>query len=383
MKFFACCRCRMSLSGSNKMRRTLRSGFTTGACAAAAAKGAALMLREQRRRDQAELTLPTGCKATFVLNGQHFDDERAACFVIKDAGDDPDVTHGVAIHAQVSLVQSEGDILIDGGTGIGRVTKPGLAVPVGEWAINPVPRRMIREAVLEVFPSLPARLIPRVTLSIPDGEQRAAKTLNARLGILGGLSILGTTGVVRPISHQAWTDTLEVALDVARAADCARVVLSTGRTSEQAAQAALNGREEAYIMMGDFTAYTLDACHRKGFAGVILSAQFAKLVKIACGEDHTHVRNARLDLAQLADWARTLGLDGTLIKKIEFANTAREVFVELGANHPLVDAVARRALSWISRRIPGADPGLLLVGYDGREARRFGSTWLFAEGTVP
>lgn len=373
----------MSLSASDKPERRLRCGFTTGACAAAAARGAALMLRDQRRVAQVEIALPAGFRATFTLHGQHYDQERACCFVIKEAGDDPDVTQGVEVHAQVSLAPDRENIRIHGGPGIGRVTKPGLAVPVGEWAINPVPRRMISEAVLEVFPPLSSPRRPQVLLSIPDGERRAAHTLNARLGILGGLSILGTSGVVRPISHQAWTDTLEVALDVARAAGCRRVVLSTGRSSEQAAMTALRLREEAFIMMGDFTAFCLDACHRKGFAEVILAAQFAKLVKIACGHEHTHVRNARLDLAQLADWAQTLGLDGSLIKKIEFANTAREVFCELGSGHPLVDAVAQRALAWMGRRTPGADQAILLIGYDGTAVRRFGPAGLFTEGTGP
>ncbi|WP_302504058.1 cobalt-precorrin-5B (C(1))-methyltransferase CbiD [Geoalkalibacter halelectricus] len=368
---------------SEKAPRPLRSGFTTGACAAAAARGAALMLRAQQRVEQVDIRLPAGFTATFALHGQQVSPTTASCFVIKDAGDDPDVTHGAEIHAEVSLSPSTEAIRICGGPGIGRVTKPGLAVAVGEWAINPVPRRMIAEAVLEVFPPGADALRPMVTLSIPDGARRAEQTLNARLGILGGLSILGTTGVVRPISHQAWTDTLEVALDVARAAGCAQVVLSTGRSSEQAAQGALPLQAEAFIMMGDFAAHALEACHRKGFPGIVLAAQFAKLVKIACGHDHTHVRNSRLDLAQLATWARALDLDGGLIKKIEFANTAREVFSELDASHLLVDEVARRALAWIGRRAPGADAGLLLVDYSGQAVRRFGSSWLFAQGTAP
>jgi cobalt-precorrin-5B (C1)-methyltransferase len=242
-------------------RKPLRSGFTTGACAAAAVLGAARMLKEQRRIEAVELLLPAGMKATFRLEGQVFDGEKASCFVVKDAGDDPDVTHGVEVHAEVTLnppsprsspTRGEGvkithpgegaggpSVVIEGGAGIGKVTKPGLAVPVGEWAINPVPRRMITEAVLGVFPPDAARLMPHVVISIPDGEERAKRTLNARLGIVGGLSILGTSGIVRPISHQAWTDTLDAALDVALAGGCDSVVLSTGRTSEMAAQKVL------------------------------------------------------------------------------------------------------------------------------------------------
>lgn len=397
-------------------RRELRSGFTTGACAAAAALGAARMLRTQGRVEAVDLPLPAGFIATFRLHGQAFDERSARCFVVKDAGDDPDVTNGVEVHAEVFFAENAGakpcvcpsepgqtsragrtqgfaptEVIIRGGPGIGKVTKPGLAVPVGEWAINPVPQRMIREAVRSVFPELGEGKSLRVTLSIPDGEERARRTLNERLGILGGLSILGTTGVVRPVSHQAWTDTIEVALDVALACGCRTVVLSTGRTSEAAAQQLLGPKDdtcvapaetpagsktplpgEAFVMMGDHLEYALEACHRRGISGLILAVQFAKLVKIACGHPQTHAALSRLDLGKLAEWGQALGLDGPALKKIECANTAREVFAELGKRSPLVAEVAERALAWCRRRAPGASMALLLVGYDGRDTARFG-----------
>ncbi|HEY4745832.1 MAG TPA: cobalt-precorrin-5B (C(1))-methyltransferase CbiD, partial [Desulfuromonadaceae bacterium] len=247
------------------MRKPLRTGYTTGACAAAAAKGAALMLARQEPVNEVTILLPADVSATFALHGQAFAPDAAACYVIKDAGDDPDVTNGAEVHARVTVAppplmgggrgegeaargNSDGDssapptpalphegggrIFISGGTGIGKATKPGLAVAPGEWAINPVPRRMIEQAVRAVFP----KGTLGVEISIPDGEQRAQRTLNARLGIVGGLSILGTSGIVRPISAKAWTDTIDAALDVARACGCPTVVLSTGRTSELAAQ---------------------------------------------------------------------------------------------------------------------------------------------------
>jgi cobalt-precorrin-5B (C1)-methyltransferase len=368
------------------------------------------MLREQRPVAAVELVLPAGTIARFELGGQHFNRQAAHCFVVKDAGDDPDVTHGVEVHAEVALLQGDSPqkrgqsplaVVIAGGTGIGRVTKPGLAVPVGEWAINPMPRRMIEEAVLAIFPPSPSPLIPQVTISIPDGEARAARTLNARLGILGGLSILGTTGVVRPISHQAWTDTIEVALDVALAGGCVTVVLSTGRTSELAAQKALTppsppcktggvpegrgGRvipEEAFVMMGDHVGYALAACHRKGVARVVVAAQFAKLLKIACGHPQTHVSASRIDLGQLAGWARQTGLDGAFADRLECANTAREAWGLLAGDHPLIGEVAARALARLRQWVPGAAVGLLLAGYDDRPPLSFGE-WEYPreEGT--
>ena len=363
--------------------RSLRSGFTTGACAAAAAKGAALLLAGAGPVAAVTIDLPAGFPATFALHGQGCDGESARCYVIKDAGDDPDVTHGVEVHAEVRLTPppcghpplvkgGPGGVRIEGGTGIGTVTKPGLAVAVGEPAINPVPRRMIAAAVEEVFGPMPAGKTLLVTLSIPDGEERAKRTLNARLGIVGGLSILGTSGVVRPISHQAWTDTIEVAIDVARAAAVPAVVLATGRTSEAAAQQRLELPEEAFVMMGDHVGYALQACHRKGVAQAVVAAQFAKCLKIACGHPQTHVSASRLDLAQLAEWGRQSGLDGAFADRLEWANTARGAWLELGPDHPLVRAVVERALAVLRGWAPGTALGLLLVGYDDRPPRVFG-----------
>ncbi|HSC70272.1 MAG TPA: cobalt-precorrin-5B (C(1))-methyltransferase CbiD, partial [Candidatus Methylomirabilis sp.] len=212
--------------------RHLRHGYTTGACAAAAAKGAALILRDQKMVDEVEINLPAGWPAVFRLHGQRLVGNTASCYVIKDAGDDPDVTNGAEIHVSIAVeFFTSHRIVLQGGDGVGRVTKPGLAVPVGEWAINPVPRQMILEGVKEV---LAVRCIPAtftVTVSIPNGEELAKKTLNERLGIVGGLSILGTTGIVKPVSTKAWTDTIDAAIDVALACGSRTVVLSTGRTS--------------------------------------------------------------------------------------------------------------------------------------------------------
>lgn len=347
-------------------KKELRSGYTTGACAAAAAKGAALLLRDGAA-ESVEIELPAGFAATFKLQGQVLLDGAARCFVVKDAGDDPDVTHGIEMHAELCRTDAR-DLEIVAGNGIGHVTKPGLAVPVGQAAINPVPRQMIIEAIESVFPEKTGL---RLTLSIPDGEKRAEKTLNAKLGIIGGLSLLGTTGVVTPLSNKAWTDTLDVEIDVALAAGVSPVVMSTGRTSERAARQHFTLPEEAFVMMGDFIGYTLEACHRKGVPDVVLSGQFAKLLKIACGHSQTHVRHSQLDLKQLKEWGAEIGLDAAECQQLELANTARQVYELYGADSMLVERVGREALTVCKQRLPGAMVSILLVDYQGQVAKVF------------
>jgi cobalt-precorrin-5B (C1)-methyltransferase len=351
----------------------LRTGFTTGACAAAAAKGAALMLAHQITVREVTIELPAGISATFQLSGQTFSADTASCFVIKDAGDDPDVTNGAEVHATVSRQPgapdcAAGRIVIEGGKGIGRITKPGLAIPPGEWAINPVPRRMIEEAVQIALPSLilqPSTF--NIIISIPDGEERSRKTLNARLGIIGGLSILGTTGIVRPISAKAWTDTIDAALDVARACGCRTVVLSTGRTSEVAAQRWLDGSlpEEAYIMMGDHVAYALQACLQRAFNQPVIACQFAKLLKIACGHANTHAAASELDIGQLLAWGKEGGLSDLTLATISTANTAREIAIASSFDPLLLELVFQHARCATATHAPETHTDFLIADYSG------------------
>jgi cobalt-precorrin-5B (C1)-methyltransferase len=264
--------------------------------------------------------------------------------------------------------QGGGNIVISGGTGIGKITKPGLAVHPGEWAINPVPSRMIEEAVRSVFSPFtlhPSPFTLHVVISIPDGEERAKKTLNQRLGIIGGLSILGTTGIVRPISAKAWTDTIDSALDVARACGCETAVLSTGRTSELAAQRHLPTLpEESFIMMGDHLAHALRACALRGFARPVITCQFAKLLKIACGHPNTHAAASELDLATLGEWAVEASLSSEIINVIANANTAREIAVTTEFNKTLIELVAGRARQAAVLHAPGIAARFLVSGYD-------------------
>ena len=236
------------------------------------------------------------------------------------------------------------DILLCGGQGIGTVTKPGLAIQVGQPAINPVPRQMIVDAVREIIGEQKVT----VTISIPKGEELAEKTLNKRLGILGGLSILGTTGIVRPISADAWTATIKASLDVAKEAGLSEVVLSTGRTSEKGAQQLLDLPEEAYAMMGDYLEFSLQQAASRNFQTIHLAGMWAKIIKAALRIPQTHVRNGALEVSDGANLLAELGAEGELLQKIKASNTAREMYshIEAAGKTALVEAVCRKALEY-------------------------------------
>jgi cobalt-precorrin-5B (C1)-methyltransferase len=348
-----------------KMAR-LRSGFTTGACAAAAAKGAVLALCSAQPPGQVEIPFPDGSRHSFPLHSCMMQDGTASGSVIKDAGDDPDVTNGAEIIALVEVQEQGGRgdaVAIRAGRGVGTVTKPGLSVPVGEPAINPVPLRMIREAVHEALRELKQEnLRLTVTISVRDGERLAEKTLNRRLGIVGGLSILGTTGIVRPVSAEAWTATIDAAMQVARAAGLDEVLLSTGRTSEAAAQRLLHLPEEAQVMMGDYLEYALKAARRHGFRRIHLAGMWAKVLKCALGIPQTHVRNGALEVRQAAALLAELGLEHEAAAGLAQANTAKEIHQWLLAQGrtDLVRAVCLRARQY-AEQLSGLPVHLYLV----------------------
>lgn len=355
--------------------RQLRSGFTTGACAAAAAKAAAVLLLENAERiETVEIPFPDGTRVRFpihcaVLDASH-SVPTASASVIKDAGDDPDITHGAEIFATVRFAENARagtGIVINGGPGVGRATKPGLAIPVGAPAINPVPRRMIRDAVLEAIGrDRGYRTLLEVTISVPMGEELAKKTLNHRLGIIGGISILGTTGIVKPLSEAAWVATITASFAVAKAIGLEEVVISTGRTSEKAHQKKYALPVEAYAMMGDFTEFSLREAKKHGFRKIHLCAQWAKMIKIAMGTPQTHVRHGALEADAARDFLVGLGED---IPKEEVFNTTREIyeFIRSGSSDAAsimenVCAEAKRYGERVTRGIPVA---VHLVSYGG------------------
>jgi len=303
-------------------RRGLREGYTTGACATAAAKAAALALLSGRPVERVTIHLPIGRDATFALCRCEFGPGWVRCGVIKDAGDDPDITHGAEIQATVSRSETAGITLV-GGPGVGTVTRPGLGLAVGGPAINPVPRRMITEAVGAVAA---AHGVPglRVAIAVPNGEELAKRTLNPRLGIVGGLSILGTTGIVKPWSTAAWRASVLQAIDVAAANGVAHVVLSTGGRSEKFARALLPELPElAFVEMGEFTGHALKRAAARRLRRVTLAGMIGKFSKLAQGHMMTHVAGNRVDTAFLAELARAAGAHEDLAQAIAAANTAR------------------------------------------------------------
>jgi cobalt-precorrin-5B (C1)-methyltransferase len=307
-------------------REGLRSGYTTGSCATAGAKASALAIVERRMVEEVDITLPRGERVRFQLHScMRYSDSAAEGSVIKDAGDDPDVTHGAEIFTRVDLEMPPG-IRYRAGTGIGTVTKPGLELAVGEPAINPMPRRMIRQALEEVLGKAWDRIGATVTISIPNGESLAKETLNGRLGILGGLSILGTTGIVVPYSHSAFKVSILKAIRVARANGCTHLVLTPGGKSEGFAQHTLSLPEESFIEVGDFMAQAMAYCRRNKPSQVTFGAMPAKFSKVAAGQLETHSRDGEVDFGFLADIGARAGLPAFLLDKIRAATLAREVF---------------------------------------------------------
>lgn len=389
-------------------RRHLRSGYTTGACAAASTKAAAqLLIRKiwdspsncSKQESPASLeiitiTLPDGDKASFKINKTSLTTNEseiiATASIIKFAGDDPDVTNGAEIIAEIAVkmhnsspglkitsqpafscqIHSQPVINIKGGKGVGLVTKPGLSVPIGFPAINPIPQKMIRDAIIEAFQEYgylsftPSELT--VTISVTNGEKLAIKTLNSRLGIIGGISILGTTGIVKPLSSEAWTATISTSMDVAIATGCDEVVLSAGRASEKAHLTKYRFPEESYVMMGDYLEYSLLEAKRREFKRIHLCAQWAKLLKIAMSTPQTHVRYGAIDIKKAIRFLNQISI--SLPDEMEF-NTAREIFHVINStfNDPLsaFKEVCRHAKKY-SETISGGMPVTChFVSYEG------------------
>jgi cobalt-precorrin-5B (C1)-methyltransferase len=304
-----------------------REGYTTGVSAAAATQAACRLLERDERPERVAVPLPLGFDLSIPINRLAYADGTATAGVIKDGGDDPDVTHGAEVLATVRRVAGPG-VHIRGGPGVGTVTQPGLELPPGSPAINPVPRRMIIEAVtlgLEPGTDRPDPGV-EITIAIPRGAELARKTLNARIGIIGGLSILGTTGIVRPMSTASWRASVVQSIDVAAANSLVHIVLTTGGRSERFAQALFPELPElAFVQMGIFTGESLKRAAERGVPRVTICGMIGKIAKLATGQMQTHVAGGGVDLAFLGQLARAASGDDALAAAVAGANTARHV----------------------------------------------------------
>jgi cobalt-precorrin-5B (C1)-methyltransferase len=320
----------------------LRRGWTTGACATAAAKAAYHALLHGEFPDPVEITLPNGANVAFCLSRENLTAHGAMAAVEKDAGDDPDVTHGAVIHVHVrQRTDDGGGIHFLAGDGVGTVTKPGLPIGVGEAAINPVPRAMITAELLRLAAAAGRAMDLDVEISVPEGQAMARQTMNPRLGILGGISILGTTGIVIPYSCAAWIASIHQGIDVARAAGLEHVGAATGRTSEAALKALYGFDDGALIDMGDFAGGMLKYLRTHPVKKLSIAGGFAKISKLAKGHMDLHSKRSQVDFAWLAE----LAADAPEIAALcHHANTAAQVLAAARlAGYPLAGKVAERA----------------------------------------
>ena len=345
--------------GDPKRDRGNRTGFSTGANSAAAAAAATLGLVHGQVPDFIDCVLPNTQRVRFAITGGWTDGRRARAVSIKDAGDDPDATHGAHLTADVCRIRGGGgEVILKGGPGVGVVTKPGLGLDVGCPAINPVPRRNIIDNVRAAgAPILEAGDSLAVTISVPGGEEMAKKTLNARLGILGGISILGTTGIVRPYSTAAFRASVVQAVDVAANQGQTSVVFTTGGRTEKCAMREFPQLDEAcFVQMGDFVKAAFTTAVKQGMQHIIVGAMVGKLTKIAQGLSVTHAWREEVDRELIAGAAAEVGAPPDLVAEIRAAETARfaaERLADLGLAVAFHRALAERAIRSLRQRYPG------------------------------
>ena len=330
----------------------LRSGLTTGSCATATSLAAARLLLGGVCNDAVQITLPKGKQVQMRLEFCRLWEDGAEAGTIKDAGDDPDVTHGALLYSRVRL-RPEPGIGFVAGQGVGTVTRPGLVLNVGEPAINPVPRKMITEHLQQLATELGYGGGFEVTVNVQDGEALALKTMNPRLGILGGLSILGTSGIVRPFSCAAYIASIHQGIDVAKTNGYLHIAACTGNASEDTMRRVYNLPEIALIEMGDFVGAVLKHLRKVPVDKLSICGGFGKISKLAAGHMDLHSRHSSIDLPQLADWAAALGADAALQQAIREANTSQQALAMCSAQGvALGDAVCQHALNFARSVVP-------------------------------
>jgi cobalt-precorrin-5B (C1)-methyltransferase len=329
---------------SRKPAGALRRGWTTGACATAATKAAYTALLTGAFPDPVEIALPKGERPRFPLARAELRVGAAIAGVVKDAGDDPDVTHGALVLAEVRPGATGGGIVFRAGAGVGTVTKPGLPLAVGEPAINPAPRQMMREVVRALAAAHGGGCDVEITIAVPGGDALARQTWNPRLGIVGGISILGTTGIVHPYSCSAWIASIHQGIDVARANGLEHVAGCTGSTSEAGIRRIYDLPDIAIIDMGDFAGGMLKYLRRHPVRRVTIAGGFAKIAKLAAGHGDLHSGRSQVDNRRLTEALATLGATDAAVAAARRANTANEVLaIARDAGLALADRVAAQA----------------------------------------
>jgi cobalt-precorrin-5B (C1)-methyltransferase len=303
----------------------LRTGFTTGSCATASSKAGILSIINQKIIEQTNIILPKRSSLDIKINSCKFTKNSAICSVIKDGGDDPDVTHGAEIFVDIELTNNVGEIEIDGGEGVGRVTKPGLGLEIGSAAINPTPKKMILENVRKVALELLEKNGIKIIVSVPKGKELGPKTDNPRIGIMGGISILGTSGIVIPYSTASFAAAIRQQIAVVSSMNDDSVVLTTGGRSEDFAREIIELPDHSFIQMGDFSGYTIKQCAKQGLKKAYVAGFIGKLAKMAAGVKQTHVKGGKVDMKFLSELAKRCNAKSETISKILGANTARNV----------------------------------------------------------
>jgi cobalt-precorrin-5B (C1)-methyltransferase len=308
-----------------KSRGALRTGYSTGTTATAATKGALHVLITGESVDQVTVTLPKGKAATLRIAWTKSENGKVTCAAIKDGGDDPDATHAAEICSTVSFTNKPGQISIDGGIGVGRVTKPGLGLEIGKAAINPTPMNMLEQAVREVAQIQLKKQGVDIVISVTKGEEIAKRTDNPRLGIVGGISILGTTGIVLPYSTASFAASIRQSLDVAIAMGADTAVLTTGGRSEDLAKTLFKLPDHCFVQMGDFSGYSIRQCVNKKIRKAIIVGFIGKLTKMAMGIKQTHVAGSHVNMEFMARLAAAIKAPSNVVNDIKGANTARHV----------------------------------------------------------
>ena len=314
-------------------KEKLKTGYTTGSSATAAAKAALLSIINQTEIKNVEILLPKRSVIQIPIKSCTFESNMSKCSVIKDGGDDPDVTHGAEIIVELSFTEKINEIEINGGEGVGIVTKPGLGLEINKAAINPIPKKMIIENLRDIGKGVLEKNGIKVVISVPKGKELGPKTDNPRLGIINGISILGTSGIVIPFSTASYAASIRKNLDVAIAMGNDKVVLATGGRSEDFAKKIIDLPEHCFIQMGDFSGFTIQQCGRKNIKRAFVVGFIGKLAKMAAGIKQTHVKGSKVDMNFLANLAMESNADKKIIEDIKKANTARHVSEIIQKNH--------------------------------------------------